>query len=271
MTAGTGSWSSNPSRYERDTMMHGLVGEAADIVSKSAVTLALTGAGISVESGIPDFRSAGGLWSKYDPAEYATISAFRENPQKVWKMLREMDAVLSQARPNKAHLAMGDLETMGCLHCIITQNVDNLHQDGGAKNVIEYHGNSSTLSCLWCGKQYKSEEKRDEDPPRCACQQILKPDVIFFGEAIPEEAMRRSFAFASSAKALLVVGTSALVSPANTIPSVAKQNGAKIIEINMERTHLTNSVTDIFLQGSAGEMMPEIAAGVREYRGGTSA
>ena len=186
--------------------MENLISQAAEIIYTSKLTLALTGAGISVESGIPDFRSAGGLWSKFSPEEYATITAFREDPEKVWMMLKEMGAILDQAKPNKAHLGMGELEEMGYLHCIITQNIDNLHQMGGAKNVIEYHGNSSTLSCLWCGKRYKSEEKRDEYPPRCECQNILKPDVVFFGEAIPEYALNRSFQLASSAQALMVVG-----------------------------------------------------------------
>ncbi len=240
-----------------------LVTQAAEIIIKSNLTLALTGAGISVESGIPDFRSAGGLWSKYDPAEYATIEAFRANPEKVWRMLREMDEVVSAARPNKAHIGLGELEKMGYLHFIITQNIDNLHQEGGAKNVIEYHGNSKTLSCIWCGKRYRVDETRDQFPPRCECGKILKPDVIFFGEPIPPDALNRSFQLASSAEALLVIGTSAVVSPANTIPTVAKQNHAKIIEINMERTHLTDSITDIFLQGSAGEIVGALVKEVK--------
>lgn len=248
--------------------MEGLIAKAADIIIDSNLTLALTGAGVSVESGIPDFRSAQGLWAKFDPAEYATIEAFRSDPEKVWVMLHEMDEVVSRARPNKAHIGMGELEAMGLLHWVITQNVDNLHQEGGSRNVIEYHGNSSTLSCLWCGKRYSSEEKRNEDLPRCVCKKVLKPDVIFFGEAIPGEAMSRSFELASSARALMVVGTSAVVSPANTIPSIASQNGAKIIEINKERTHLTDTLTDIFLQGSAAEIVSDLVETVR-LKGGS--
>jgi NAD-dependent deacetylase len=241
--------------------MERLIRKAAEIICASKLNIALTGAGISVESGIPDFRSAGGLWSKYDPADYATITAFRQNPEKIWDMLREMDALVSQAKPNAAHIGMGDLEKMGYLHCIITQNVDNLHQAGGARNVIEYHGNSSTLSCLWCGRQYQAKEKRSERIPRCECRRVLKPNVIFFGEPIPVEALNRSFQLAASAEALMVVGTSAVVSPANTIPSIAKDRGARIIEVNLERTHLTDTITDIFLQGKAGEI---IAALVEE-------
>ncbi|MEJ2586217.1 MAG: NAD-dependent deacylase [Deltaproteobacteria bacterium] len=247
--------------------MSDLVEKCAEILVDSKRTIALTGAGISVESGIPDFRSAEGLWAKYDPAEYATIQAFRSDPEKVWRMLAEMDEVVGKARPNPAHIGMGELEQMGCLHCVITQNVDNLHQAGGSREVIEYHGNSSTLSCLWCGRRYQSQEKRGSVPPRCACQKILKPDVIFFGEVIPEYAMRRSFELASSAEALLVVGTSAVVSPANTIPSMVKRNGAKVIEVNKERTHLTDTITDIFLEGSAGVMIPRLVEATRRRVG----
>lgn len=248
--------------------MNKLIDEASEIIITSKLTLALTGAGISVESGIPDFRGAGGLWSKYDPSEYATINAFQADPEKVWKMLSDMDDLLDRAEPNKAHLGIGELERMGYLHHVITQNVDSLHQAGGSKNVIEYHGNSRTLSCLWCGRKYVSSEKRDEYPPRCECQKILKPDVVFFGEGIPPEALNRSFQLASKAEALMVVGTSALVSPANTIPIVTKRNGAKIIEINTERTHLTDSITDIFLKGSAGSIISDLLESVQHKTSG---
>lgn len=247
--------------------MNHLITSAAEAIYRSRLTLALTGAGISVESGIPDFRSAGGLWAKYDPAEYATIQAFRQNPEKIWGMLRDMDQLIVEAMPNPAHLGMGEMEKIGFLHHIITQNVDNLHQAGGARNVIEYHGNSSTLSCLACAKRYGREDKRGEHVPRCACGMVLKPDVIFFGEAIPVGALDRSFQLASSAEALLIVGTSAAVSPANTIPSIAKSRGAILIEVNMERTHLTSSMTDIFLEGRAGETIPALVAELKRMKG----
>jgi NAD-dependent deacetylase len=244
--------------------MENLISQAAEIIYNSKLTLALTGAGISVESGIPDFRSSGGLWSRFSPEDYATITAFREDPEKVWMMLKEMDELLDQAKPNKAHLGMGELEKMGFLHYIITQNVDNLHQEGGATNVLEYHGNSSTLSCLWCGKSYRAEEKRGEYPPRCQCEKILKPDVVFFGEAIPTQALNKSYLLASSAEALIVAGTSAVVSPANTIPGITKQSGGKIIEINKERTHLTDTLSDVFIQGGAGEILEALVAEVKK-------
>jgi len=238
--------------------MKDCITKAAEIIFRSRLTLALTGAGVSVDSGIPDFRSAGGLWSRYDPEEYADIHSFRQDPEKVWNMLRDMDGLIAQARPNPAHLGMGEMEKMGFLHCIITQNVDNLHQAGGSRDVIEYHGNSNTLSCLWCGNRYRAEDKRGEHVPRCGCRQILKPDVVFFGEAIPEVALTRSFRLASSAEAVMIVGTSAAVSPANTIPGIAKSHGAKLIEMNMERTHLSDTVTDIFIEGRAGETIPAL-------------
>jgi NAD-dependent deacetylase len=240
---------------------------AAEKIYRSRSTLALTGAGISVESGIPDFRSAGGLWAKYDPSEYATIQAFRQNPEKIWDMLRDMNQLVGEAMPNPAHIGLGEMEKMGFLHGIITQNVDNLHQAGGARNVIEYHGNSSTLSCLWCGKRFSTREKGNENVPRCGCGKVLKPDVVFFGEAIPPSALERSFQLASSAEALLIVGTSAAVSPANTIPSIAKSRGAVLIELNMERTHLTSTITDIFLEGRAGEIIPALLALLKEMKG----
>jgi NAD-dependent deacetylase len=244
--------------------MQDLIKQAVQILYNSKMTIALTGAGISVESGIPDFRSAGGLWSIYDPSDYATIDAFMDNPEKVWDMLREMDRLVARAKPNRAHVGMGHLERMGYLKCIITQNVDNLHQAGGARNVIEYHGNQSTLTCLSCRKKYRMDEKRREHIPRCACNSILKPDVVFFGESIPEAALYNSMQLANSAQALMVVGTSAVVSPANSIPILAKKNGAKIIEINKETTLLTSRLTDVFLQGDAGDIIEKLVLAMRD-------
>ena len=244
--------------------MESAIHQAAEILIQSKKTLALTGAGVSVESGIPDFRSPGGLWTIYDPAEYATISAFRATPEKVWEMLREMSRLVDRARPNRCHIGMAALEELGYLHHIITQNIDNLHQDAGSTDVIEYHGNSSILICLNCSKTYQSKEKSGEFLPKCVCGSVLKPEVIFFGESIPEKAMYRSFELATQAQALMIVGTSASVSPANTIPAITKQSGAKLIEINLERTHLTHTITDVFLEGDAGAIMMALVDAVKE-------
>jgi len=234
------------------------IAQAAKILCQSKLNLALTGAGISVESGIPDFRSAGGLWERYDISEYGTISAFETNPKKVWRMLAEMETVVRQAKPNPAHKGLGQLQEMGLLHTIITQNIDNLHQEGGASRVIEYHGNAKTLSCLWCNRQYMREEVLDHMPPKCTCGQILKPDMVLFGESIPLKGLHESYKLASSCGAVLVIGTSAQVAPANSIPAVAKTAGATVIEINLEPTLLTGSLTDIFLQGKAGKVVPKL-------------
>jgi NAD-dependent deacetylase len=228
--------------------------KAAEVIAVSSPVIALTGAGISVESGIPDFRGKNGLWSKYDPARYATIEAFLSDPAEVWNMLREMDALVLKRSPTR-HTALGILEDKGYLQHIITQNIDNLHQAGGASNVIEYHGNCSTLSCLSCNRRYSMEEKRHEYLPACECGKILKPDIVFFGEGIPEEVLDLSFDIARKARVLLIIGTSAQVSPANTIPVVASKNNATIIEINKENTWLTEQLTDIFLMGSACDIV----------------
>jgi NAD-dependent deacetylase len=238
--------------------VQGKIRKAAQIICQSKRTLALTGAGISVESGIPDFRSSGGLWERFDPMEYGTIESFRTDPEKVWRMLAEVSVLLDRARPNPAHTGLGRLEKMGVLHAIITQNIDNLHQQGGATRVIEYHGNPKTLSCLWCSKRHQADQLEGEGPPECGCGKILKPDVVFFGEPIPIRALQESYELASSCKALLVIGTSAEVAPANTIPQMAKMAGAGVLEINLAPTVLTNHLTDVFLQGKASEVVTRL-------------
>jgi len=241
-----------------EELMEETVKKAARKICQSTKTRALTGAGISVESGIPDFRSAGGLWERFNPMEYGTIGAFQANPEKVWQMLQEVSDLLASARPNPAHTGLGRLQELGLLHTIITQNVDYLHQEGGATRVIEYHGNAKTLSCIWCNQRYDSDELGGQIPPKCSCGQFLKPDVVFLGEPIPIRALQESYELASSCRALLIVGTSGEVAPANTIPEMAKKAGATIIEVNVEPTVLTEYVTDIFLQGKASEVVGKL-------------
>lgn len=241
-----------------------LIEEAANLTMKCGPVIALTGAGISVESGIPDFRGNSGLWTVYDPAEYATIDAFISNPVKVWKMLQEMDRLVLNAKPNRAHTGLARLERLGFLDYVITQNVDNLHQAGGSEHVIEYHGNSMTLSCMYCEKRYRRDELGDRMPPLCECGKILKPDIVFFGEAIPPNALELSVSLASSAGVLMVIGTSATVSPANCIPDTASRYGAKVIEINLEKTQLTNRVTNIFIKGEAGDILNRLVKRIEE-------
>ena len=243
-----------------------LIKRAAQDILSSHKTIALTGAGVSVESGIPDFRSAEGLWSKYDPEEYAHIDSFRSNPEKIWQMIKEMMELVLSVEPNPAHIALAELEHMGLLSSIITQNVDGLHQRGGSKEVIEFHGSNQWLVCLQCGyRQESASLSLDASPPRCPqCDTILKPDVVFFGEPIPWEAQTRSFEEARTCDVVLVVGTSAVVYPAAGIPTTAKQSGAKIVEINMEPTPLTGFISDYLIQGSAGTILPRVVEEVKK-------
>lgn len=235
--------------------------KAAEIIKKSKHMIALTGAGISVESGIPDFRSAGGLWDKYDPAIYASIYSFHNMPEKVWEMIFDMIEITENAKPNNAHLALAELEKMKLLKAVITQNIDNLHQEAGSKNVIEYHGNAKHLVCINCSASYSSSEfeiSRRRVPHCDSCGKVLKPSVIFFGENIPERALTESQRHAETADVVLVAGTSAIVYPAAGIPRIAKNLGAVIIEFNLEETELTGDYTDIFIYGSAGKTLPEL-------------
>jgi len=235
------------------------IAAAAEVIKGSPKTIALTGAGISAESGIDTFRGPDGLWSKYDLEEYATIEAFRRDPEKVWVLLGEMHRVIGDAGPNPAHQALADLETMGFLQAVITQNIDSLHQKAGNKNVIEFHGSDRNLVCLDCGRRYESNEKIKQGmPPRCDCGPVLKPDLVLFGEGIPPEVLTGSFMEAESCDCMLVVGTSAVVYPAAQLPLIAKERGAKIIEINPEPSNLTSFVTDLYLQGKGGDLLPRI-------------
>ena len=245
-------------------VMHDLKSLARDIAERKKA-VALTGAGISVASGIPDFRSPGGLWEKFDPMEYATIEAFRSDPRKVWKMLREMDQLVLQAEPNPAHLALAKLEQLGVLVGIITQNIDNLHQKAGSSNVVEFHGNAEKLVCLACNYSTGADDarRRSDDVPSCPeCGAVMKPDVVFFGEAIAPEASSAAMQLVQGCGVMLVVGTSAVVAPASYLPVVARKMGALVAEINLEPTVLTDRVAHVSLIGDATKLLPELASEV---------
>jgi NAD-dependent deacetylase len=230
--------------------------EAARLLAEHRNAVVLTGAGISVESGIPSFRGAQGMWAKYDPMEYATLHAFMKSPRKVWEMLSEMLSVCGDAAPNPAHAGLSSLEKTGFVRAVITQNVDGLHQAAGSRRVIEYHGNMEELICVYCWKRYPTRERwTPGTAPLCDCGEILKPNVVLFGEPIPWLAQEQAEEEARTCGVLLVVGTSAQVSPACDIPRIAKESGASVIEINPEPTSLTASVTDIHLNGSASEVI----------------
>jgi NAD-dependent deacetylase len=235
------------------------VREAAHLLDERRNVVALTGAGISVESGIPSFRGAQGMWAKYDPMEYATLHAFMQSPRKVWEMLSEMVSVCGGAMPNAAHRGLADLEGMGIVRSVVTQNVDGLHQAAGSRRVIEYHGTMEELLCVFCWKRYPTRERWSPGAvPVCDCGEVLKPDVVLFGEPIPWTAQERAEEEARICGVLMVIGTSAQVSPACDIPRIAKESGAAVVEINTEETSLSRNVADIHLRGSASSLIARI-------------
>ena len=246
-------------------MIDELINRAAGDIFKAKKVVALTGAGMSVESGIAPFRGKGGIWEKYDPVEYAYIDVLRTDPGKTWILLSEMQKEILKAKPNPSHLSLAELERLGFLSSIITQNVDGLHHEAGNKNVIEFHGNHRQAYCMECGKQIKSEEIPLETlPPRCDCGGVLRPDVVFFGEAIPPEALTKSNQETRSCNVMLVIGTSAEVQPAASLPDIAKSSGATIIEINIAETGFTGYTSDYFIKGKAGEILPKIVNKVKD-------
>ncbi len=245
--------------------MDDLIAKAARDIASSRLTVALTGAGISVESGIPPFRGKGGLWEKYDPMEFAHIDALLKDPARVWSVLiQEMKNLLDKARPNDAHKGLARLEEMGLLSAIITQNVDGLHQEAGSTDVIEFHGTFAVQRCMECHTKINTSQISLETiPPRCSCGGILRPDCVFFGEMIPPEVLSRSSELASQCGCMLAVGTSAVVEPAASMARVARASGAVVIEINLEPTPLTGHVADYSILGRAGETMNKIVAAIK--------
>ena len=234
--------------------MNKQIKKAATLLKNAKKAIALTGAGVSTESGIPDFRSKGGLWSRFDPMEYGTISAFRRDPAKVWEMLEEL-VTITQTQPNPGHQAMAELERKNIIKGIITQNIDLLHQKGGSRNVIEFHGSIDSLTCLDCGMSYPlSSLKGKKFPLSCPhCQSLLKPDIVFFDEQIPGEAILKSQELVQGADCLLVAGTSCQVMPASFFPTQVHDQGGTIIELNLEPT-LGHLATVVLQGGFAGTM-----------------
>jgi NAD-dependent deacetylase len=235
--------------------------KATELLRTSSHTTAFTGAGISVESGIPPFRGPKGLWSTYDPS-VLDLRRFHAAPKETWEVIREIFyEFFGEAAPNGAHRVLARMEREGLIHAVITQNIDNLHQKAGSRNVWEFHGTSRSLVCLECGARHGVDGiDLQELPPRCDCGGVLKPDFIFFGEEIPPAAYQASVAESASAEVFLVVGTTGEIMPASLIPYDAKHNGAAIIEVNTEPSAFTDSITDVFLQGKGTEVFAEIEA-----------
>jgi NAD-dependent deacetylase len=234
--------------------------QAAEWIKHSSRTVGFTGAGMSVESGIPPFRGKDGLWNKYDPV-FLDINYFNQYPEKSWQLIKEIFYdFFGQAKPNSAHFALARMEEKGLLHSIITQNIDNLHQMAGSRLVYEFHGNSRNLVCQKCLKHYPVKGIDLSDlPPKCLkCGVVLKPDFVFFGEPIPVVANTNSFKEAEEAEIFILIGTTGEIMPASLIPYEAKKNGKKVIEINIAPSNYTGTITDIFLQGKATIIMHQL-------------
>jgi len=234
---------------------------AAEILARSSNVLLFTGAGISVESGIPPFRGQGGLWETHNP-EFIEINNFLRRPDECWAKIREVFYdYWGQAEPNPAHFALAELQKAGRAGLLVTQNIDCLHQRAGSTDIAEFHGTLEYLVCLECGDRFRAEPAlTSQKRPSCPhCRSLLKPDFVFFGEGIPEQASNDSFDAAHHADAVLVVGTSGEVMPACLIPREAKAHGAKIIEVNLDPSSFSrDGVSDIVLTGKAGTVLPEL-------------
>ena len=242
--------------------------QACEIINSSSRCVAFTGAGISVESGIPPFRGEGGLWNKYDPSTF-DIQFFNNHTKESWAAIKTIFYDLfGEVKPNKAHFALAKMEKMGIIKAVITQNIDNLHYDSGSKLVHEFHGNLKKVICLKCKKLFKIEDiDLDKDVPLCSkCNGVLKPDVIFFGESIPEVPSKNSFEEANIADCFLLIGTTGEVAPANMIPRIAKENKAKIIEINPVESLYTNSITDVFINEKATIAMTKLLDSIQNQK-----
>ncbi len=239
------------------------IGAAADMWSRARFPVSLTGAGISVASGIPDFRSPGGLWSRFDPMKVATDRALRSNPLGVWEFLLEAVQVFARAVPNPAHEALAELERAGRLRAVITQNIDSLHQRAGSGRVVEFHGHCRSFYCNSChavgdaGRMAKLT--RADIPWVCDhCGGLIRPEVVFFGEAIPAGAMREGEELVARADLAVIVGTSGEVAPFNIFPYRIKTMGGRVIEINLGPTAY-GRLSDVRIDAPAERVLPELA------------
>jgi len=226
---------------------------------ENPVIAVLTGAGISAESGVHTFRGEDGLWKKFKPEELASFDAFMRNPEIVWEWYRYRQKIIKEIEPNPGHYALAELERMFPDFYLVTQNVDGLHVRAGSRNPIELHGNIMRNRCLQCNKNFLEVELQKEMViPKCTdCGGILRPDVVWFGEQLPQQALIDAEKAIKEATIFLSVGTSALVQPAASMPLWAKNNGSYLVEINIEETLLTPYV-DEHLSGKSGEILPEL-------------
>jgi len=259
-------------------LLEAAIDRAAALLAGARHGIALTGAGISAESGIPTFRGKDGLWTKHGEPPLNQFQQFARDPAAWWQTIRErrehpdeLSAALAEATPNDAHFAMTALEELGILRHTITQNVDNLHRLAGMTQITEIHGNRAYLRCLDCGTRSPFEEVPEALPPHCdACGGLVKTDTVMFGEPIPRDALRSCIAEAEQADCLLLVGTTAVVSPAADFAWQVRSQGHPLIEINLDPTVITD-YCEVAIHGLAGEILPRVVEGVRRRRAGAAA
>jgi NAD-dependent deacetylase len=239
--------------------------ELARLIRENQPAVALTGAGVSTESGIPDFRSPTGMWAQFDPLEYGSLGAFRADPAKVWRFYAPRFSMLTEAEPNAAHRALAELERIGLLQAVVTQNIDLLHERAGSENLVEVHGSIRTSTCPDCEARYPLAEvieliEQGEGAPECpGCGALLKPDVVFFDEVLPEEMIGRAHELAEQARLLLVVGSSLEVWPVAELPHLTLRAGGKVAVVNEGPTSI-DSRAALKLGGKAGEVLSQTVA-----------
>ena len=236
----------------------------AELIEERQPCVVLTGAGVSTESGIPDFRSPTGIWADFDPLEYASLDAFRADPVKVWSFYAPRFAMLTDAHPNAAHLALADLERRGLVRAIVTQNIDLLHERAGSRDVVEVHGSIRTSSCLACDAKHSLDDVvaqlESRPAPVCSrCGDVLKPDVVFFGEMLPVVAIDRAYELAAEASLLLVVGSALEVWPVAELPLVTRRAGGTVAIVNRGPT-ARDAEAALRIEGSAGETLERVVA-----------
>ena len=239
---------------------------AARFLGGARSVVVSTGAGMSKESGIPTFRDApNALWENFDPEKLASPEGFLSDPPLVWRWYEDRRRMISTAQPNAGHAAIARLEGYFDRFVVVTQNIDDLHRKAGSNNIIEMHGNIFRFKCFDMGHPVDELPRDDRVPPRCRCGSLIRPDVVWFGELLPEEAVERAYKALENCDVMLVVGTSGVVYPVAGFPGVARRAGARIIEINPEETPITR-LADVFLEGTAGEVLPRLTGEFVESR-----
>lgn len=246
--------------------------EAARYILNAKSAIALTGAGVSTESGIPDFRGEGGIWEKYKPEIYGNIQAFLSDPSKFWEMAEKVAPTLFTAIPNPGHIALAELEDMDILKAVITQNIDELHQKAGSVLVYEVHGNINRFSCFGCRASYVKKQvlrklkKEKKYPPKCdICSAPLKPSVVLFGESLPTFEIYQSQALSQKADVMLIAGSSLSVAPVCDLPSYTLREGGKLIIVNDRPTHLDDRAT-VVIHHKTGIILPLIVEEIKKLK-----